>query len=194
MSGKSEGTNGKGPRLIDEKPQLRDKFIARAIDGLTIEELSREFGVSTRTIYFWLANPRVAARIERAMDAILNAFVRRTANRYAAAHDRVQKIMEQTTESTEALEAAREILRPAMKLIAMRTKMAGRVASSGGEGVSKSREQLATEALALAFERRTLMSNGHSSNGHSSNGHSSNGHSSNGHSSNGRSSNGADHE
>ena len=59
--------------------EIKDQILSRVKDGVSVAELSKEHGVSTKSIYTWIANNSVSApgtlqiaRLKREKEDLLN--------------------------------------------------------------------------------------------------------------------------
>ena len=107
----------------NENPiERRERFIRRVLAGASHASMAREFQVTARTIRNWLARPKVAQRIQRAVDASLDSYTRRLVATSGKAHGTLVRLLGDES-SQVRLGAARSLLAPLERLIELRASL-----------------------------------------------------------------------
>ena len=110
------------PQPTENPIERRERFIRRVLAGATHTTMAREFGVGERTIRNWLRRPKIARRIQQAVDAALDVYTRRLVATSSKAHSTLATLL--SDESSQVrLGAARSLLGPLERLIELRASL-----------------------------------------------------------------------
>ena len=136
-----------------EDRATRDRFIRRVLDGAPNAALAKEFGIAERTIRYWLNRPKIRERLDRAVDADQECYVRRIVATAFKAHDRLVELLKDES-SQVCLAAAKALLTPMDRLLELRSARAPRQSDATP---TKSLDEILTRCRQMLQERRARL-------------------------------------